>query len=176
MNSSFYKNRFERRFPVSLLMLERLTHAELSEQGVTQALLDCGLKQVSEDDLVYIMDRISAETKPAKADGEKIVYKGRSFASSYLETLNKQDVATLLLYACGWDYTKAEWTYCNVDKDDVMDLLGKFMEFRMQENVVAFEACMFGFGGKYEDSPKGLMNLQEMDFDDLDQLNKRLVM
>lgn len=157
--SPFYSRRFEQRFPVPLLAIERLAALEQlpPEQSIPQVLKDCcGVVKPDEDDLRYFLERINevveqkAEDKP-EVNPDIKVKPTKTLGTSFSNFLGKLDTPRILLWACGWDFEKAQYWYTQVDRTITMQMIEDFLAVQHERNTYQFETVLYGFGGGYKD-------------------------
>lgn len=165
MASLFYKATFERRFPLTFLLLEdvgiRLREAgpDVGELEVAEiikaALKKChSIKNPSNDDISYVSKRLETmakEHEDSEPDKEKKVTK-QHFGSSYSKWAATLEPFAVCLLAAEYDYFLATRLYKEVDKDDVAELSNCLMAKEWEHIKVNYEAVVYGFGGGYSDS------------------------
>ena len=105
----------------------------------------------------------------------------KSFGSSYMEYLHGLSVDSAILKMVGYDITAATALYCDIDREDTMQLVSEYFSGAAEENLVRMESSMYGNGGKYKDdgksdkslgkgsshdinTPEGFANLKAMGF------------
>lgn len=154
--SLFYNHRFSLRFPVPLLAFERLSHLSTEDPvaSIVSVLQEvCGVQQPDEDDINYFLSRhqaqVAEKNKPAEGKPERQRLTRGTFFRKFL---GRQDSATLLLMACGWDYVKAAHWYNHADVEAAEKVISTFLELQSETNGYLYEAVLYGFGGGYKDS------------------------
>ena len=164
MPSLFYKAAFDRRFPLSFLMLEdigiRITElgsdptAEEVAEAISCSLMKCGeVKKPSHDDISYASNRLEAiareveEADKAEGTGSK----KKAFASSYSKWASALEPHAVCLLVAEYDIGKATHLYTKVDKDDVVEMSAQLMEKEWEKIRVGYESVVYGFGGGYDD-------------------------
>lgn len=168
MKSIFYQAKFERRFNVTLLLLERIAEvfnadredlSSLTQKDVDtllrQCLHDCGVAKhfssVDKRDLEYLMQRLQAILEEAKSSQDApSPSKKKAFASSYADWAGKLQTDHICLLAAGFDYFKAKRMYMELDKDDVTEIAKRFLEREWEKIKIGYESVVYGFGGSYE--------------------------
>lgn len=157
-NSLFYNQKRGRRFPVPLYAFEvyALESSESSSDEQLQALLIyvlhdvCGVASPVPEDVEYFIERLNDLSKPPK-ESESPPPKNKSFGTSYMDYLIGLPIDSVLLKMVQYDVKKAEHLYCVIDRSDVVALVDSYLLGKMEENSVAMEAAMYGFGGRYEE-------------------------
>ena len=117
----------------------------LLEQVINQY---CGVEKPNQEDLAYFITRLE-ELNQVGATAKGGV-QSRSFNTSYLAFINKLDITSLLGLMTDFDIEKMRSLYCKVDFKHTKLLMKSFIEHRLEENVVAFEAQLYGSGNKYK--------------------------
>lgn len=159
--ASIFLNRINRPVQLSMLFFEvfgELLEAACDERpdveiGVllAEAYRTTTGDTLTEDQLTYAATRavkLNEGGEGASDEAEK-ANAGKSFATGYLKWLADMKPDACCLFAANYDFEVAETLYCHVDRDDVLDMLKAKSEAEWQRHVVAFEACLFGFGGGY---------------------------
>lgn len=168
MNSQFYKDKFERRIPVTGLFMERvgvlikdqggaLDQGQMAEVMV-QALVETGLvAEPTEDDLEYLALEINKRYKDKEGEEEKDrppTGKGKHFAGYFSEWASEMAYDRLCFYAAGFDYAKAREYFETYDQLAIVALADEKLRLEFELARVTFEASLFGFGGGYKDTPR----------------------
>lgn len=156
-HSPFYRQRFGDRFPVPALAFERLmialSKAEEVSDGIFIEVLKscCGIKRPKPDDVLYLAKRLEEAAVAASDSGEEVITGPQqlAFGTQDNDWLKKKSLSELLLLACGFDFTKAEYLYCSVDREMAIEVLRLFLEQRRENSRLQLEACLYGFGGGY---------------------------
>ena len=167
MPSLFYEAAFSRRFSVPYLLFEdigeqskelRPEDAEAHlEEIIRSSLTKClGMKNVADDDVVYVVSRleklaIESAERQAEAEKQAPSSKKQSFATSFAKWIGELDPHNLCLAIAGYDYDKAYHLYTTVDRDDVTAMSEQWMEKEWEMIKVGYESVVYGFGGGYED-------------------------
>ena len=170
MASIFYKERFERRFPLPMLTLERAQalFSTLDVDAATDRDVNQCIKQALKetcnacpspglDDLAYVVDRMNKMMKDSP-DEEVPLPKTRSLASSFITWAAGLETDQVCLVASGFDYKKAKFLYTEVDRDDVVEMAQQFLTMEMEKVKVGYESVVYGFGGSYEGDKTGPSN------------------
>lgn len=160
--SVFYMHAYGRRFPVPLMALE--CYALGSEKaGSDQELLDvlvstisthCKISAPKESDIDYFLTRLKEIKAEISENSAEEMVKGKTFGSAYMDYISKLPVDAALLKMVNYDIGAAEKLYCNIDRDDVIQLVRDYIRGKAEENLVSMEASMYGFGGHYEKDKK----------------------
>ena len=181
MPSFLYEDRFVRTLPLTGLFVEHLgikieQAGGLTEENVfptvSQCLLDCGLVEgeVKEKHVVEIITRLKRleEEDEAKerSEPEEDSGKGKFFAGYLSHWATQLNYVQLCLYAADFDYLKAREYFEKQDQQSIIALAHDKLRFDFERARVAFEAALFGFGGKYKDSPGGDDNAVVIDLTD----------
>lgn len=164
--SLFYEARFNRRFPITYLFVERLTGlldgAEPSEnvvsEAVAEALRTCGLcDRPSAADVAYAIGRLAADPEEAnKQTGDGQDPDDKSFASGYLKWVRGLSPEQACMFVAEFNLEQAAKLYTEADKDDVAAMAELKVSREWEVVKVRFEAVLFGFGGGYgKGSEKG---------------------
>ena len=175
--SVFYAAKFQYRYPISMLAFERLTQlSELSaEEAVPKVLAECcHISNPSKEDLIYFLERLQAEHVDSPSE-TKVTKASKSLGTAYQAFLGKLDSARLLLWACGFDFAKADYLYSQVDQSITTQIIEDFITLQNEQNTYLFEAVMYGFGGKYNEdgADANLVDATEMSANELKKLLMR---
>jgi hypothetical protein len=166
MPSEFYKDRFERKIPITGLFLERVgalsqeAERELDEQGVVdvivQALQDTGLcDHPSDEDLEYVSYQLNQRlSKEHKEGGKAGARSGSSLFGYFAEWASSLEYDKLCFYVAGFDYAKAKELFEQLDQQVIEALANEKLRLEYQLATVSFESALFGFGGGYKDTLK----------------------
>ncbi len=156
----FYKTRFERPFPVSYLLIERLTELLKSAEEGGRSTEDCislamievlQIESPSVEDMEYVLQRLDSLSRiGVDASAEDRQEQRKTFGSQFMVWLRSLSPASLCLYAAGFDMDKAEKYYCRWDQDDVLELARLKMEHEWERAVVEYESVLYGMGGSYK--------------------------
>jgi hypothetical protein len=172
MHSQFFKDRFERRFPLPMLFFEKIG-ADI------QACINAGEEDPPLHEVVRsALVRCEIHADPAEVD---IVYAAERLLQLQNELTEEPQTGEdksnrsskkVCLYLADYDWDAACDLYCRVDRDVVYDMLMAKGESDWQGRVVSFEACLFGFGGSYGSGG----DAEEVDIKDMsqDQLSSEL--
>ena len=167
MGSIFYKAAFDRRFPVTLLLLERISEvfsAGAEEMGQSEVdsslrkcLVDCGVvKKVTDDDITYLMGRLNTMVEESKdADDPAPPSSKKTFASSYTLWAHKLQTDHVCLLAAGFDYFLANRMYMEMDKEDLTEVAKQFLMREWEKIKIGYESVVYGFGGSYSGDDDG---------------------
>lgn len=189
--SIFYQHTVGLRFPIPLMAFEvysvAVTSAETDNDVydvfITVLTKHCGVTDPSEDDIAYLIERITTVGKELGLDTDKDKDKGkpktRSFGTSFMEYLHTLKIDSAVLKMVNYDVTAATKLYCELDRDSVMRLVAEYFSGKAEENLVRMEASMYGNGGKYQadkgsqkgagkahdiSTPEGFAQLKSMGF------------
>jgi hypothetical protein len=124
---------------------------------LSQCLLDCDLVEgdVKEEHLAEIISRLQAlekESREREGSSSK-TGKGKYFAGYLTEWATNLNYVGLCLYAADFDYSKAREYFEKYDQQSIIALAHDRLRMDFEKARVAFEASLFGFGGKYKDTP-----------------------
>ncbi len=161
--SCFYAQKYDQRFPISLLCLEIYgqlftdgppDQEEIFKRSTELIASHCGVESPSEDDFIYFVQKVmslseSKGGKPRKSNPHR-----RSFGTEYEKFLNGLRPDQILLMMTGFCYPEARRLYCEVDCEPVYDMISSFIREKLEGNAVQMEAAMYGFGGKYKNDKK----------------------
>ena len=167
MPSHFYQDRFIHTIPLTGLFVEHLgikvkEAGGLTEENVVptiaQCLVDCGLveKEATEAQVAGVIERLQEiEKKDLEGKGERSpdTGKGKYFAGYLTDWATNLNYVQLCLYAADFDYPRARKYFEEVDQQSLIALAHDKLRFDFERARVSFEAALFGFGGKYKDTP-----------------------
>lgn len=171
--SIFYSARFERPFPVPLLAFERLANlADLPPLAAARQVLSevCRISEPPEAACIYLLDRFKSASESAQelsngeiSEGSQASYRG--LGTSFTDFFRSLDTSRILLIATGYDYKKAEYLYCVVDRDEAMQVVKDYLRMQEECNTYRYEAALYGFGGHYknDDSSEDTIDMTDMD-------------
>lgn len=164
MDSIFLKAT-QRPFNVTFFMVEHFTKA-VKEGGkevqmgeaVGAALEACGI-QSTDENKEYLAARIVEENEKWKGSnkGSSSSRGKKQFGDGFAQWGGGLSPQELCMYLSEYDFEKARYLYCSVDKQDVMSLANGKLKYDMELAVLSYEACLFGFGGWYGDDDKNVM-------------------
>ncbi|RLA45994.1 MAG: hypothetical protein DRR06_06005 [Gammaproteobacteria bacterium] len=161
--SLFYNHTFGRRFPIPLMALEAYaldseaaqTDEDLFNVLVTTLSRHCKVSKPSEQDITYFLERLQGIKEEISNSPDGGVAKGKTFGSAYMDYVSGLPMDSALLKMVNYDISAADRLYCTIDRDDVVQLVKEYIQGKAEENLVRFEASMYGFGGSYsEDKPE----------------------
>lgn len=164
--SIFYASRFARPFSVPILAFQRLAQLRQVDTDCTDALLmtlrDCvGLANPTKEQVDYFLHRIESacadQTQGAVSEASDQLTRG----THYREFLQSLSIDRTLLLMCAGDYVRAEYLYCQVDRDDVLQMVADFRSEKLEANEYMFESVLYAMGGSYKGDEPG-------DDDDMD--------
>lgn len=172
--SIFHTAKFKHLFPISLLAFEHLNTLQHlpAEEALTKVLAECcDMPNPTEEEALYFLARIKEDSEEAqkKVDEspapttDKPVAK--SLGTAYQEFLRQLDSARLLLWACGFDFKKAEYLYSRVDRSISSQILEDFLRLQNEQNNYLFESGLYGAGGSYKE---GELDADTIDMTDMD--------
>ena len=156
MSTPFYDHKFIRPFPVTLLMLERIS--ELSAAGihdlfqVVQELTDTpedGLPQAVE----YLIARLTEPPKPAPPPARPRMPGSHAFGDALDRLVSNRPLADELVVAFG--LAEGRRLYCEEDRDDALKALSLWHEAEAARHSMMFECVLYGFGGSYKGDDGG---------------------
>jgi hypothetical protein len=98
--------------------------------------------------------------------------KTKTLWSSFNQFMSSLDSSRVLLWACGFDYEKAEYLYTKVDRSIANQVIADFVSIQQEQNILLLESTMYGFGGKYseESEDENIVDATEMGADALRKL------
>jgi len=173
-------NRHHQPFAVPLLAFERFSElrqqltddAQVLESAVIPTLAECcGMPQPTADAIEYFIERLEAAGREADSlSNPSQPTPGKTLGSAYAAALRELDTAGLILYMCAFDFHKANYVYTQLDRDVALKMLDHFLALKGQENNLLFEACLYGFGGKY-DADGGSAEVVTVDLSSEDNFN-----
>ena len=164
-NSCFFNDKFNRKFPISLMALEIYGQLFGEEQPTEEELYTltislikdyCGVDEPSDEDFVHFVQyvtKLSADTKDKKPPVKR--KKPRSFGTSYEEYLHGINPDQMILIMTGYDYEQARYIYCELDREVSLAMVGNYVKGCLETNTIRMEASMYGFGGKYKNDRSG---------------------
>lgn len=168
MSSFFYEDRFNRILPLTGLFMERLG-VKVEEAGglnetnlmpvITSCIKECELVEgeVEEKHVLEVISRLKELESESDQDGKKPgsnkTGKGRFFAGYLTDWATKLNYVQLCLYAANFDYQKAREYFEKRDQQSIIALAHDKLRLDFEMARVSFEAALFGFGGKYKDTP-----------------------
>jgi len=151
-------------FPIPLLAYELLEIelANTSEEDITEEKVQkmyrdilikaCGVVQPKRADLEEFLNRTDKVLKQlAKGAGKAAtnteVKKSLGFSSHFYKFIDKLDIPSLILNCTGFDYQKAKYLYCEVDRDAAMQIVSCYIDRIQQDHKIMLESAVYGFGG-----------------------------
>jgi len=154
---------YGRRFPIPLMALE--AYAIDSEGATTdQELFDvlmvtvskyCKVPKPTDDDITYFLERLQKLKTEIAQNASEDSNNGKSFGTAYMDYIADLPIDGALLKMVHYDIGAAEKLYCDIDRDDVVQLVKDYIKGKAEENLVKMEAAMYGMGGSYEgDKPE----------------------
>lgn len=154
---------YGRRFPIPLMALE--AYAIDSEGATTdQELFDvlmvtlskhCKVTKPQDEDIAYFLERLKGIKGEIEENSEEEVNHGKTFGSAYMAYIGALPIDGAILQMVGYDIDSAEKLYCDLDRDDAVQLVKDYIKGKTEENLVRLEASMYGMGGKYEEDKGG---------------------
>lgn len=154
-------------FPVSLAAFEFLIESLANLQDVNEVSIAevystamtnyCNQESANQEGLNYISDRLSEANKAAgelKGGEDKGKAVKRGFSTEFDKFMRGLPMDTLILQMCGYDFDKAKHIYFKVDRDVALAIVGSYIERSKQDNLIKFEASVYGFGGSFEGGSK----------------------
>lgn len=157
--SIFYMHAHGRRFPVPLMALE--AYAMDSENAETdQELFDvlmvtlskhCKVSKPTDDDINYFVSRLGKLKEEIEGNSAEESTHGKTFGSAYMDYISDLPIDGALLKMVHYDIDAAEKLYCDIDRDDAVQLVKDYIKGKAEENLVKMEASMYGMGGSYEE-------------------------
>jgi hypothetical protein len=165
--SLFFQDFFRQGPPLTSLFIEYVAEAlaalpEDQRQDrfidvIAEGLLKCELTDgtPSPAQVVEIATRLEehykAEQKPAKSGDKSSA--GKSFLGYLIDWAAHLDMVQLSLYASDFNPVLARQLYCEVDQALVVATAHDKLRLETERARAAFEAALFGFGGRYKDTP-----------------------
>jgi len=156
-------------FPISFMALEvystRASQAGKDDELLLSALSHaiktcCGISNPSDRDVAYFVERLEAFYSEKNVESATpAVQDNPGFGTEFANYLSSLRVDQLLLKMCNYDYEKANFLYCEIDRDSVQEMLSEYMRGCHELNRVNMEASMYGFGGSYKPKSGGAMDL-----------------
>jgi len=162
MGSIFYEAAFNRRFPVTLLLLEHISVVfgegaedmgqEEVDRALRECLVTCGLvTKATDDDIEYLMGRLNEMVmKDKEMEDPPPPSTKKSFASSYTLWAHKLQTDHVCLLAAGFDFFLAERMYREMDKEDLTEVAKQFLMREWEKIKIGYESVVYGFGGSYD--------------------------
>jgi hypothetical protein len=167
MPSLFFQDFFRQGPPLTSLFIEFVaeTLAALPEderqekflEAISQGMERCELSDgpPSAEAVVEIAVRLeshySTQSEQKKASGPSGA--GKTFLGYFIEWAAKLDMVQLCLYTADWDPVAGRALYCEVDQALVVATAHDKLRLETERARVGFEAALFGFGGRYKDTP-----------------------
>lgn len=174
-SSVFYLQKVERRFPISLMAIEvysnwSQTSTELAEDQVVDHLSSlvkeyCFVESPTEEDIAYFLEYLKGLQEAIEGQSPPKKSRKQSFGTSYSQYLQSNPLDLTLLQMVNYDYAKAQDLYCQVDREDVLLMIGNFLRFESEKTQTLYEACLYGFGGKYKSDKGGEVISYDLDTD-----------
>jgi hypothetical protein len=165
MNTPFYDTRYRRPFPFTLLLLERMeTLHQRGELDTASALRE--LCEVPEDEmpeaLAYVEGRLFGHAKagPSAQPSRRVKSLGHALTS----LLGDLPLHELLIVAFG--LREARRLYCEEDMDDALLSLRLWQDEQVGRHIMAWEATLYGFGGRYKDDGEQSASVIDMTTDE----------
>ena len=180
MPSLFYKATLERRFPLPFLFFEDVGIAaegldeEPTEEDIAlhirESLKRCCNRKASDADVQYVAGRLeqlakeSTEKQAEEDENKSVKKKAQGFAVSFSDWVGKLKPQELCLAVTDYDHPAAMQLYCEVDRDDVMEMAAQWMAHEWESIKVGYESVVYGFGGGYkEDSAATVIDVSTDD-------------
>lgn len=120
-------------------------------------MVTCGVDSPGKPELEFFMYKLAKieETEPAtKPQG------GQSLGTSFFDYIGKLDTVQILGMMTNYNKTLMDELYCRTDFLHVRDLMRGYVEMLREQQVVNFEAVMYGMGNSYKnDSSNGSTNV-----------------
>lgn len=148
--------------------LETLIRQKVDEQGVVtvEALAQCALRLYPEsvvqnqiEDLalrfVHRVERLAKARQEKPEKPQESSDPKRTFGSSLEEWTHTLDPTGICLYLADYDPERAHRLYWWVEADLLELTLKSKLRFESVKHTNAFEAAMYGFGGKYGSDSAG---------------------
>jgi hypothetical protein len=154
-----------RTLPLSLgietAIIENLRAQEtLTDEGFYQAVEQGFCLAHAQDDVRTHLDdlvqRVLTRLDTAKPEPTKIAFQtGKSLGTQYAAWLSDLNSERLCLYLADYDYERAYALYWYTDVEAVQEIATTRGHHDSQRALLNMEACLYGFGGKYEDDNGG---------------------
>jgi len=130
------------------------TDQELFDVLVTTISKHCKIRNPTDDDITYFMDRLKEIKEEIAGNAKQLMPQGKTFGSAYMDYVSELPIDGALLKMVNYDIDAAEKLYCTIDREDVVSLVKEYIKGKAEENLVNMEAAMYGFGGSYADDKK----------------------
>ena len=118
--------------------------------AVSEVLTDYGVRDQGGKEITYVIERIDSlriEEEGRSTDaGSKT---GDHFGSYALDWLSNMKPDQLCMYLADYDYEKALFLYCELDRDDVVAMSTNKIDLEWERMRISFEAALFASGGSY---------------------------
>ena len=143
-------------FPIPAVAVELYAEEvreDFTDEQYTRLLhkvITVGCKRIvtGQHDLTYVMNRLVALSN--KHDGSPARATSRTFSSDFINFLNKLTTVQLLGLMTQFDVDAMRKLYCQLDIEDMLDLVNTYISCLMETGQREYEAALYGFGGKYE--------------------------
>lgn len=171
--SIFYMHAYGRKFPVPLMALEAYamdsenatTDEELFNVLITTLSKHCGVAQPNDEDIAYFVSRLTKLKEEITENSEEGATYGKTFGSAYMGYISDLPIDGALLKMVHYDIDAAEKLYCDIDRDDAVQLVKDYIKGKAEENLVKMEAAMYGMGGSYEEDKGSKQDNKEKGID-----------
>lgn len=148
------------------------TTEELTEQVVLAAIQDSfslvyTLKEVKTH-LDQLVERVHKrlETASAETSSKSSVHYGKSLGTQYSGWLDGLTAEQLCLYLADYDTERAYHIYWFTDLDWFQEAIKLRSQYDSHVALIQMEACLYGFGGKYEDDGGRHVNNHDINTDE----------
>ena len=166
MPSIFYNDVVLHRLPVTCLFMEYVTatladlpkeeREEQFYQVLATGLQVCGVIEgvPTEEQVAEIARRMAEQVeKQEERGGSQKAGAGAYFAGYLTAWAGKLSSEGICFYVANYDYDLARRLYCEIDQQTLSAIAKDKLQLEFERARVGFEASLFGFGGKYKDTP-----------------------
>lgn len=164
MTSIFYNKKFGTKYPVSFLVTETVAEkikaaAEDGQEGgvvffscVLSALKECHGGTPTDDDIDAAVEKLQNVILDAQKQAEKKLPtkpRGNQFAAAYIDWVEQLDPVATCLFVSGFDFERARILYSEVDREDVMLLVERYLSSEWEKIKLGYESAVYGAGGSF---------------------------
>lgn len=108
--------------------------------------------------LNYFISRIVSATEKAVEQAGVSNNASRSskkvFGHDYFQFIGSQDISTLVLIMCNFDYERAHKVYAEYDRDEALHMVTVYTEHNMLTKDLLIQATVIGSGGEFKTESK----------------------
>lgn len=157
MKNSLFLDELREPFTVSLLTIEyhaSIISDDMSDEQIMESFFKtlkftCGVESPEQSHVEFLLAKFEAIKQ--ESDQPQQPPRGRSLGSSFFDYLGKLDTVKLLGLMTNYDIDKMRKLYCHTDFMQVKELITAYTEFLREQQIVNFEATMYGMGNSYKD-------------------------